>query len=423
MPKEKYCIVVDAYSTGKQIAPALKKKGHRCINIQSAFDLSKQFSHNKNDFSETIVYDGNFEKLIHWLQNQYDIELCIPGSESGVLLADQIASALKLQTSNGTELSKARRDKYEMTKIVGEAGLKVVKHFRSANSDYIIEWVNQEVGEYPVVIKPIDSANNDSIFICLTPDDIKKAVETILNTTNVFGKTNNEVYAQSFNYGQEYIVNTVSANGQHFPIDIWRIQRKPDTVIYDRAEFVSSDELEYEKLSLYVANVLNALQIRYGAATTELKYTADGGPVLLECAARPMAGAPISLIEKLIGFTQISLMVDAYLDLKKFTRIISEEKVGSKKGHGLAVMLISDVSGLVSQEMDFSLLKSLPSFHDLNVNIKPGKELKKTIDYSTCPGEIYLYSADRGQLYQDHETIRLLEQQGLYRKIIALEKV
>jgi len=296
--KEAY-IVVDAFSTGKRIPKYLSGLGYQCIHIQSE-NLPQHFKFEKSDFIKSIFFNGDIESLVLALSN-YSIRMCMAGSESGVELCDLISEKLNIQT-NGTALSKARRNKYLMIEAVKKAGLKTVKHFKSDSEDKVLEWVKAE-SAFPVVLKPLDSANGHLVFFCDNEDQLRSASCKILFSKNCFDRVNNEVLVESLNQGQEYIVNSASYNGKHVLVEIWKVTRVESTTIYDFVEIISDSEKEFNMLRDYTFKVLDALGICYGPSTTELKYNGGESPVLIESAARPMGSAPLSLSHKLFGFT------------------------------------------------------------------------------------------------------------------------
>lgn len=417
------CIVVDAYSTGKKLALDFKSKGYDCIHIQSSHALpTDKFSHSKNDFIKNLIYDGKIDTLLTEL-TPYKIKLCIAGSESGVELADVLSEKLGLAT-NGTLYSQTRRDKYLMIETVRQAGLNTVKHIKSKELPEIIEWVKREIGQYPIVLKPLKSANGDGVFFCNNENEVKVAYQQILNSLNFFGQENEELLAESFNYGQEYIVNTVSCENpdtreiKHIVAEIWRVFRKSGTTIYDRAEIVSQDEKEYFILSDYTFKVLDALHIKNGAGTTELKYTPDNGPILIETAARIMGGAPLSLSNELFGYNQLSLTTLSYLNPHLFFHMTTLSPFPEKQ-FGMGVILISDAQGEVKTDIDLSKFEKLKTLHSYVLEMSKGSMLKKTIDSLTSPGEIYLLSPDKNALIADYKEIRRIETDGLYQKAVV----
>jgi biotin carboxylase len=407
-------IIIDAFSTGKTLAKFLKQYGHNLIHIKSSPALPSRFQHNPEDFSENLEYTGDINNIEQILTKYKKIIMCVPGSESGVELADLLSERLGLPT-NGTEFSKARRNKFEMIDKVAAAGIPTVKHYKANNVEDIIEWWDKELKEDRIVLKPLESASGDNVFFCHNRKEIIAAFEIIIKDQNLFGEQNIEVLAESFNQGCEYIVNTVSSHGFHIVTEIWRINKKPGTLIYDTAEIVHENEEEFEKLFNYAKQVLDALHIQYGACTTELKYTKQDGPKLIETGARMMGAAPVTFSNELAGCSQVSLMADAYLSLDKeeFMACVATRK-HNKKFYGMAVILISYVLGTLTDDLDTSDIEKLKTYHSKAIAVKKGDSLPITVDSLTAPGEIYLFSTEKEELLEDYRALRDIEANKLY---------
>lgn len=407
------CVIVDAYSTGRKIAPALIANDYKCIHIQSSNTLPKEISKTliQSDFIKSIIYAGNINQLMNQL-NGYQIKLCVAGYESGVELADALAERLNLP-NNGTLLSKARRDKWLMSEVISKTGLLTAKSYKSNNPKDISNWINKENILFPIVIKPLKSANGDQVYFCYTENEIYNACQKIINSTDCFGEENKDVLVQPYLDGQEYIVNSVSYE-EHFIAEIWRVNRKGLSTIYDYCEIIYDTDYKFKELTAYTKEVLNALGIKYGAATTELKYTSRG-IALIECASRLMGGAELSFTTELFGFNQLSLMITAYLNPMLFLNSLKTLKVNSDK-IAVAVLLISNVAGVIQQEIDKDNFEKLPTLFCYDLP-SIGYNLQITVDSLTTPGVIYLMGKNKDFIKKDYQKIRDLEKK-IYKIVV-----
>lgn len=404
------CIIVDAYSTGKNLAPIIKALGFPCIHIKSASTLPNRFQHKEEDFIFSLIYDNNIETILEKIA-PYTIKFCIPGYESGVELADLVCEKLNLP-GNGSQYSLMKRNKYLMNKTVAQAGLATVRHCKSDQFTTLLNWAS--INKYPVVAKPLDSANGDGVFFCYTESDLEKAFLSITSSKNQFGVHNKEVLLENLNVGTEYIINTVSWQKKHFVVEIWRVTRRPNTTIYEKAEVVGLHEEEWQALTNYTLRVLDALHIQYGAATTEVKYTKEGGAVLLETSGRLMGNSPLAFLYDLSGVTQLLLLVEAYLNTSDFLERFNHSRVPSKY-QGMAVVLISNEEGTLSRNFG-NAFKKLKTLHSYNIDCESGMKICKTVNSLTSPGEIYLIGS-KEELQADYEEIRHLEE-NIYRQAI-----
>src|SRR3990167_905745 len=334
----KVIVIVDAYSTGRFLIPAFQSYGYTLIHIQSCFKVPKIFAstHEKviSNFVENIVFTTT-EDVMQKLSN-YNVKCVIPGTETGVKVADSISEKLGLYT-NGTNLSDCRRNKFKMHERLANCHIASIPHFKSNNLSEIIAWVKSkesgfEANKNPIVLKPVSSAGTDNVTFCYTEEQIKSVFNKIISTINILGEENTEVLAQRYLKGDEYIINTVSHDGVHFIVDIWKMNRIyiNNIPICDSEEYIPHTELVFKILSDYVKQVLVALEINFGAGHSEVMMT-ENGPILIEIAARLIGGIDPSAITELLGFNQISMLVESYLSPNRFLAIIKLPRMEPKK--------------------------------------------------------------------------------------------
>ncbi|MEM6402817.1 MAG: ATP-grasp domain-containing protein [Cyanobacteria bacterium P01_D01_bin.116] len=411
--KSRLCAVVDGYSTGRFLPLEFQKYGIDCVHIQTTKDIPQYLkpSFHPRNFIDNIIHEGDVEKTLLKL-SKYNIDFVISGCDLGVELADNLSEKLGLP-SNGTEYSKARRDKFEMGEAVRDFGVRAVNQIKSANLEEILSWV-KKLGKWPVVLKPISSAGSDNVIFCDREEDVISAFDRIIGSNNFYEIKNTELLAQEFLFGTEYIVNTVSLEGEHYICEISRCQKREIpgySKIFDSIQTLPFDGPVQKELSNYIKEVLNALRIQFGACHSEVMMTNDE-PVLVEANAR-LAGASIpTVVSQGTQFNQVELTVKSYVDPDNFRFLIN--KPLSLQKNILTVFLISEVEGKINSVSQFDKIRKLPSFCDMHLSIKKDGLIKKTVDVSSCPGYIFLVNENPEIIEQDYQTIRELEKNGLY---------
>ncbi|MDV2998812.1 MAG: Dapdiamide A synthase [Chroococcopsis gigantea SAG 12.99] len=407
------CSIVDAYSSGQYLAGELKKYGYDCVHVQSTPVIPPNFrpSFRPDDFIDNIIYQGDIEETIEHL-SRYNIDFLIVGTESGVELADILAHKMGLP-ANGIELSKARRNKYEMTEVVRAAGLKAINQIKSSSLDEVVSWVRDR-NKWPIVLKPVDSTGTNNVIFCEDEKEVISAFNRIMTSKNVMGRQNGEVLAQEFLEGTEYCVNTVSWEGKHYIAEIWRFRKRitPGAgYIYDAEEPIPYEGSVQKELCDYVCDVLDALDVRFGAAHTEVMMTAEG-PILIETGARLVGAIVPGVISQCLGCNQVELTVEAYVEPDKFLARMGQPY--SIQKNLLCVSLISSLEGVVKSLSAFEKIRGLPSFAHMSLSIAVGSCIQPTVDIVTSPGIVYLAHQDQDILRQDYETIRSFEDNGLF---------
>lgn len=408
--------LIDVYPRSQSIAEAFAASGSRLIRVQSTIEIPAVYRHQPDLslFAGNVIHGGDLAVTAAELE-KYGVDHVLPGSETGVELADDLAEALRVP-GNGTELSAGRRDKGIQQETVRGAGLPAVEQLIITDEDQLRAWY----GGRPcspgqparVVVKPVRSAGNDCVTVCSGADEAVAAYRWILGRDTIFSEPNRSAIAQDYLSGPEFAVNTVSSAGLHEVTDVWRYAKMTVNGVIDRhSAAVSVPVVEATELADYVVGVLNALGIAYGPAHAEVILT-DVGPRLVELGAR-MCGASAAYYADQIGAaSQLERTVTACLDPQAFAR-----DRNSRRSHRHAAMafLTAPVAG---QLLDYPLLnevRSLSSFHREHVGVKPGEQLPKTVDDATEPLMIGLVH-DRAEVVEsDLRAVNYLDGRGFYR--------
>jgi biotin carboxylase len=410
-----FVLIVDAYSTGAKLAPKFRAQGLDCIHVQSNAHIPPAFaaSFRSEDFSGNLVYRGDLHACAAGIEalGRGRVPYCVlAGTESGVELADALAHHWGL-ASNEIELSRARRDKYQMAQALKDQTLATPKFCLAPTLQHLLDW-SFGLSDWPVVVKPPASAGNDSVFFCNTEDELKNAFQHIHGQVNELGIRNEHVLAQSYLRGTQYVVNTVSIDGQHYVTDIWSDRRKirpGASNVYDREDLLPRCGATQLALTAYVESALSALGIRNGPAHSEVMLTADG-PVLIETAARMQGAMLEEPVIAATGESQVTLTVERYCKPDRFRKRIGTDYPLRK--HVICVALISENSGTVTDLSGLDRIRALPSFSGIFHTPEIGEVIRRTVDIFTIPGVVYICHEDPNILQQDYDSIRALEAAG-----------
>lgn len=403
------CAIVDAYGPGMFFPQLLKEKGYQVIHIQSTKSIPSHFEDfiRNAGFLDNLIYKNNPNELVKILK-RHNVACVIPGFETGVMTADVLSELLQTKT-NGTKLSAARRDKSLMIDALKSKKIPTVNYLKTNNVESAVAWVNNNT-TYPVVAKPMDSAGSEDVYICQNEHELEIACNKITNKINSMGSQNNEVLVQSFLKGTEYVVNSVSCEGKHYITDIWKSKKRivDNRVIYDKEELISANGEIQSKLTTYIFQVLDALNIQYGAAHSEVMLTAEG-PILLETGARIGGGVNPSIHKECFGHSQVELCIDAYLDSKIFfEKTKSPYKILK---HLYVVVAISQREGLIKKiTLADDLKNQISSLCFMRLKKKIGDRLQKTIDLHSSPAIIYLALEDKELLEKEYlQVLKLID--------------
>jgi biotin carboxylase len=405
--------LVDAYSMGRLLLPALHRHGAECVHVQSPSpDIHLGRRPIPDGFVGNVRHVGDVVATASALRES-GVSWVIAAGESGVELADQLSAELGTP-GNGMSRPTARRNKYDMVLALRDAGLAHAATIVSSDADDIIEWAEKAVG-YPIVLKPVASSGTDNVVACSSPEQVRAVHEKIMTSCDRHAKPNTVVLAQEFLDGDEYFVNTVSRDGGHHTVEIWRyykIRLPGGNIIYDYDEPLSPDDPVAKRVESYTHQVLDALEIRNWAAHTEVMLTARG-PVLVECAARAGGGQVPEINNRCFGTNQIELLALSVVNPDEFNRLPTTAY--QLLQHPRDVSLINSRDhGVVPSHETMGAIRALPSYAHTLMAHPEGHPIPRTIDVATQPGWIFLISDDPAEIRADYQKLRQIERDYLY---------
>jgi biotin carboxylase len=415
MSADRHVVIVDVYAPSRRLPGHFRNAGYQCVRVQSTVEVPAVYQssfgpNDLDDFVANIVHTGSLEETLGEVRKHRPVAV-VAGGEIGVELADALSERLGLAT-NGTRLSAARRDKYTMIETVRAAGLPTAAQLRIGAEDELRAWHEERGGK--IVLKPARSAASDGISFCDSPDESAAAYRKLLGATNIFSARNDSVVAQEYLVGTEYIVNTVSCAGRHHVCDIWRTTRIDVNGVLDLLAglyILPRRGPVQDELVAYGGAVLDALGIQYGPAHIEIKMTPDG-PRLVEVGARIGGGDNPYYAELATGESQFNWDVDAYVRPERFAARYQDDY--QVRHYVASVPMLSPYHGTLRSYPFMSVVDALESLHDVRIAVRPGDEIRPSIDDTTYPLIVNLRHAVEEVVMRDMETLRYLDGHAFY---------
>ncbi|KAB8029697.1 dapdiamide A synthase [Fluviispira multicolorata] len=415
-------VIIDAWSGGKYLIPAFQALGYFCLHIQSPFlpaifVKDNQLAIDRSD--KHIVHDGNFETLLKALK-PYAIKAILAGSEGAVSLADQLNDVLALKFTNQATLSAARRNKFLMQEQLARSDVASIEQQLITHLDELRRWL-ASYNRWPVVLKPVQSAGTDGVFICHSLKQAEQAFDAILSKNDLFGNCNLEVLCQEFLEGEEFVVNGIACQGRYFFTELWQSKKKQHNSfpVYETQYLYYQNDAFFDVLSAYTEQVCHALGIENGAFHAEVMMTSRG-PVLIEIGARVAGGADPYIIEECLGHSQIGKLVQAILHPEMFLQESRRERDFPNHRRAAYVYMISPTKGWVqsSPEKRFIAIDGVIS---VNYHHVPGDIQEETCDLLSSPGVIIVIRDNPVLLNQAITKIRSTESDFYHTSLIAVE--
>lgn len=402
-------VIVDPFSSGGLYAPAFKAAGIPVVAVSSRPDVLPTYlpTYHPEDFPETIVYAGALEPVVRRLL-ELRPRCVLPGAESGVELADQLAAAVTEDVANDPALIPARRHKGEMAQAARRAGLPVIRQICSADADEVAAWIGREgLAGADLVVKPPKSASTDGVT--RVRGNWRQVFEAQLGRLNQWDIVNEQMVVQEYVTGTEYVIDIFSYDGRHTVTDICRygkVDNGAQMAVYDWMEWLSPDDPVAPALIDYTRRFLDSAGFRYGAAHVELMLT-DGGPRLIELNARPHGGGQPRFCRVATGDSQVDRAV------RYFGRLGQVADTYRLLQPTLVVFLINRVSGVVRNVSCLDEVRGLRTYHTHAVGVGDGDHVEVTKDLlnTLSFGFVVLSGSGRDQVWADYAEVRRIEGQ------------
>jgi biotin carboxylase len=195
-------VVVDPYSTGCLVVNEIQSRGYKVIACWTLGFSEEMKNHTPMAAGKMEYYSEVDEredladtvKVIYEAAGKLRVVACIAGGEAGVDCADAVSERMNLRT-NGTQVAN-RRDKKIQQELIRDAGMRSVRQAAGSKWEHVVDFLQTE--QYPVVLKPTDSAGSDGVKLCHNIEEAKDHFHHLFEVEAVNGGFNTEVLCQEF---------------------------------------------------------------------------------------------------------------------------------------------------------------------------------------------------------------------------------
>jgi biotin carboxylase len=335
-------------------------------------------------------------------------DFIICGSEPGVEEFDALAAHWGMRANSG--VSEARRDKFLMQACLRDAGVRYIPHHKASDTESIVRWCARS-GLAGYVVKPLKSFATDGVFFCSDLDEVRAACERLFGRTDLAGHVITEVLVQERISGPEFVVDSVSLDGSHFIVNMFRYAKETVDGNPMYRSMSAVDIGDHPEIVAYVERALSALGIDNGPAHTEL-ILAEDGPVLIETGARMHGGLGPRLVEESSSHSLIDLTLASRIapdDYRRQTRVRP-----SLRQHIVECFLSAPATGTLTANRVREMSQELGSYLFDTCHQIPGDRIERTVDLITSYGRVVLANADRAALERDRERVLEMDWSGVF---------
>lgn len=223
------------------------------------------------------------------------------GSDLANITVQYLAQRLGL-TGNTEECIRKSTNKYLMREAFRRAGIPV-PFFQSVG-----QGEKAEITGYPVIVKPTDRSGSRAITKVEKPEEIERAIQNAIEQS--FEK---KAIIEEYLQGAEYSVETISYEGKHTCLAVTKkfTTGAPHYIEKGHLQPAPISENLYRKIEKMVFDALDALDIKYGAAHSELRIDAEENIHIIEIGSR-MGGDCIGsdLVPLSSGYDYVKMVID-----------------------------------------------------------------------------------------------------------------
>ena len=413
-------LLVECMSTGANYVEDIIKRGYEPVIVEASdhagteadVALLKQIrdvTQKKLPPDIKIIRENpDYNEILRQVREVNPLHV-IAGSEFGVGLTVRLAHDLGLP-GNPIENLPAMTQKDAMHEALKAHGLryirgKIVTSVQEAADFY------DEIGAEGIVVKRTRGAATQGLHLCDNREDMLQAVETELNKHMNATAEKSDVLIQERINGREFIVNTVSSNGEHRLVSVWeydKVKMPNGTNAYNYFETVNELKIGHSRLIRYAFEVADAIGIKYGPIHGEYMID-EKGPVLIEVNCRPMGGSmPRQFVDMAFGQHETDSALDAYLDPKRFA-LKKQELYRPLRKAAVKYFILPDDTPADTAPV-ISISRRLKSYYQGNFD-RVGREtvLARTSDVETAGGTLYLIHDDEKVVKRELELLHTLE--------------
>ena len=319
-------------------------------------------------YSDEYQYASTIDKeAVLEIAKRCEIDGILTFTDSGVVTAGYVADQLGLPMPGPYESIQTLQNKGLFRKFLAEHGFNVPK----AKSYFSAEqaWGERDEWQYPVIVKPVDSAGSKGVTKVDSEDQLLDAI----------------YFALEFSISDEFIIEAwiekdgcssdsdcFSLNGE-FQILTYSSQRFDENAVnpYAPAAFswpsTMGEEIERE-LSSELQRLISLLGMQTSIYNIETRLGQDGKPYIMEVSPRGGGNRLAEVVRYATGVDMITDSVRGALGMH-----IDEIASWSYNGHWVEIILHSYQNGIFKCLNIHDDLK--PYIRDLDVWVKSGDEI------------------------------------------------
>ena len=417
--KKRPIIICEYISTGINYIDDVRARGYEPVLAEGNYvgspediarlrEIRERINRRLKGSIKIIPENPDYEEVLRQVR-ELDPVVVVAGSEFGVPLATRLAADLGLP-GNPVDRIPAMTEKDAMQEALREHGLRSIRGAVVRTEEEALSFY-RSLGKDEGVVKPARGAGSQGVFLCEGEEEMLAAVRRHFAQSEENGIKDHKVLVQERINGTEYVVNTVSCNGNHRVVSVlvydkYRLSNGTNAYNYER--FITRLEVGHSALLRYACQVADAIGVKYGPIHGEYMVDEEG-PVLIEVNCRPMGGGLARQYSELIsGQHETDSALDSYLDPEKFHQEALKPYRLKRCGVGKDLVFTKDTK-IVSAPV-LQICRRLKSYYSSSYDLIGRTDMvRQTTDLETEAGVVYLIHDNELQVRDDCDLLHLLE--------------
>ncbi len=411
-------LIVECLSSSINYLKDLEERGYEAAVLESPIIRKNQPAWYSYDLfgakqPRILSRQAKYEDTLKLVKKLKPV-LIVTGADHGLEMCLRLSHDLGLKNNKLENLPKMR-DKFISQETLKKAGIRCIESVRYKNFKQALDFFKKHNNK--IVVKPAKGVSSIGVSVCTSQKQLRKSIALASSKQN-YSVTNKMPILQEFIDGEEYIVDTVSCNGIAKVSSVYHYHKKQIpgyAPVYSWTTSHSPNEKEIKPIVDYALKVVKAVGVEWGPVHGEYKVDKNG-PVLIETNCRiPGGSMPNTFLNAIWGHHETDLVLDAYLNPKKFAKY---PKYIKPKAYGILKHIILNKPIYIKKVTPQKAFNNIESFHAFNMGFDAAAKnrwLYKTINYETSGGTIFLVNKNREQLLSDLERTNEIENDHLNR--------
>lgn len=410
---KKTILIIEPVGSGLGYIPAAKDLGLK-VYVFSANrdDRIIPYSYKKQIDKLFILDTNNLKTVKDHLYNLLKVtslEAIIPGFEYFVDYIYELYDLVNLSPPWGDQANLALRDKAIAREILRK------QHFNvpvcaKINQSSDLKLAAKKVS-FPSVFKPTKFGGSIHVSKVHNLKELEAAYHAMNKDawTELGNEIGDQAILESYLSGPEYSVEGFVNNDRTIVVTITEklLSKEPYFVEVGHITPASVDLYTQTLIEQYIAQVIHALGVHFGAFHSEVKLTCEG-PVLIEIAGRPAGDHICDLIELATGINFYKQVLCAFLN-KFFS---PPNKPSFQYYAGICFFMNNKSSGYLKEIKGTGSLTKLPGFFEFKQTCQDDEFVPNMASIRSRVGYVVFVNEDHNELsssmHQAHAIIEVI---------------